>query len=241
MMGGSTTHPRRRRTNPRGRRSVTRPLRVRAARTIDVGLSGIGLLALSPVIALIAAAVRLDSSGPIFYRQRRVGLDRRTASPPAQDGARRTSDFGGRPFEIYKFRTMGVSAEHETGPVWSSRNDARITRVGRWLRNYRFDELPQLLNVLKGDMSIVGPRPERPHIAVSLATEVSDYQRRHRVLPGITGWAQVHLGYDTSVDGVREKLEYDLEYIDNQSLALDLRIMLMTVPVVLRGKAFLGN
>jgi lipopolysaccharide/colanic/teichoic acid biosynthesis glycosyltransferase len=212
-----------------------------AARTIDVGLSGIGLLALSPVIALIAAAVRLDSSGPIFYRQRRVGLDRRTASPPAQDGARRTSDFGGRPFEIYKFRTMEVSAEHETGPVWSSRNDARITRVGRWLRNYRFDELPQLLNVLKGDMSIVGPRPERPHIAVSLATEVSDYQRRHRVLPGITGWAQVHLGYDTSVDGVREKLEYDLEYIDNRSLALDLRIMLMTVPVVLRGKAFLGN
>ncbi|MEN8144470.1 MAG: sugar transferase [Gemmatimonadota bacterium] len=228
-------------TRPGRPAANARPLRQIMARAIDMGLSASGLLIMWPVIAIIAVAVRLDSRGPIFYRQRRVGLNRRASTSPALNGTRRAADCGGRPFDIYKFRTMTVTAEHDSGPVWSSRNDARITRVGRWLRDYRLDELPQLLNVLKGDMAIVGPRPERPDIAVSLASEVPDYRRRHRVLPGITGWAQVHRGYDTSVDDVRKKLGYDLEYIENQSVALDVRIMLMTVPVVLRGRAFSRN
>ncbi|MFV1988052.1 MAG: sugar transferase, partial [Gemmatimonadota bacterium] len=132
-------------------------------RAIDFGIAAAGLIVLAPAMVIVALAIRLDSRGPIVYRQLRIGLDRR--SPELADGEehpRRTADLGGRPFTIYKFRTMRVDAERETGPVWASPQDSRVTRVGGFLRRYRLDELPQLWNVLKGEMSIVGPRPERP-------------------------------------------------------------------------------
>ena len=134
---------------------------------------------------------------------------------------------------IYKFRTMRVNAEQPTGAVWAAKQDARVTPIGQIMRKYRIDELPQLLNVIRGEMNIVGPRPERPSIFSRLCDDIADYPLRQRAKPGITGWAQVNQAYDTSIDDVRSKVRFDLEYIERQGLAEDLRIMARTVPVMI--------
>jgi sugar transferase (PEP-CTERM system associated) len=170
-----------------------------------------------PLLPFITLAVKLDSSGPVLYRQRRVG--------------RR-----GTIFHCYKFRTMRVDAEADTGATWASDDDPRITRVGRFLRSSRLDEVPQLWCVLKGDMHFVGPRPERPEFVEWLSKEIPYYGVRHVVRPGITGWAQVQYKYGNTLDDAREKLQYDLFYIKNASLGLDLLIMFQTIKIVLLGR-----
>lgn len=204
----------------------------RIQRWIDILISGTALLVSLPLMVLIALAVRLDSRGPILYRQLRIGLDRRD-DDDEEYRSRRTADLGGCPFTLVKFRTMQLDAERDTGPVWAAPNDERVTRVGAILRRFRLDELPQFWNVLTGDMAIVGPRPERPKFVNMLTQELDGYGRRHRVRPGITGLAQVSQEPDQSIDDVRTKLEYDLDYLERRSLRLDLRIMLRTVPVML--------
>lgn len=202
-------------------------------RAFDLVLASAGLVLGAPVLALLALAVKLDSPGPILYRQIRIGRDRRNGpNGESDDDSRRTGDLGGRPFVIYKFRTMHEDAERGKGPTWAAEKDDRTTRVGGFLRKYRLDELPQLWNVLKGDMSIVGPRPERPQFVNELRDRIPGYQNRQRVRPGITGWAQVNQKADQSVDDVRRKVRYDLEYLQNRSLLLDLSIILQT-PVTL--------
>ncbi len=198
-------------------------------------MAAFGLLLTAPLMAAIAIFIKLTSRGPVFFKQTRVGIDRRGGGHAAQDN-RRGADCGGRPFMIYKFRTMannGSSNGDGNQQVWARPNDPRVTPIGRLLRLYRLDELPQLINVLRGDMDIVGPRPEQPAIFVQLRTQIEHYQERQRVRPGITGWAQINLSYDTSVESVRKKVTYDLEYVERQSVLEDLRIMLRTVPVVI--------
>lgn len=207
----------------------------RLERGVDIVVAATGLVVLLPLSVVLALAVAMDSRGPVLYRQLRIGIDRRgLASLDEATLARRTADLGGCPFTIYKFRTMRVDAEQETGPVWAAPDDERVTRVGRVLRQYRLDEIPQLINVLRGDMSIVGPRPERPLFVHQFRAEVEDYPLRNRVRPGITGWAQVNQEPDQTVDDVRGKLRYDLEYLEKRSLRFDLGIMLRTVPVMLQ-------
>jgi len=167
-----------------------------------------------------------------MYTQTRVGLDRRQPGGGA-DNHRRALDLGGKPFTIYKFRTMYSDAERQTGAVWATKDDARITPVGRFLREYRLDELPQLFNVLKGEMNIVGPRPERPTIFAELTQNITEYRLRQRAKPGITGLAQINHHYDECLDDVRRKVQYDLEYIQRQGLLEDFKIMIKTIPVVL--------
>jgi lipopolysaccharide/colanic/teichoic acid biosynthesis glycosyltransferase len=205
-----------------------------ATRALNVCLSLAALVALSPLMAVIAVLVKLTSRGPVFYTQTRVGLDRRRGRPVTPEMVhRRRDDLGGRVFTIYKFRTMCVNAEHLTGAVWAAREDPRVTSIGRHLRKYRLDELPQLFNVLQGDMNIVGPRPERPSIFADLRKTIPAYEYRQQVKPGITGLAQVNQQYDTSLDDVRRKVQFDLEYLRRQSFWEDIRIMLKTVPVIL--------
>jgi lipopolysaccharide/colanic/teichoic acid biosynthesis glycosyltransferase len=206
-------------------------------RALNIAIALTGLVVLLPLVLLIALAVKLSSPGPVFYTQTRVGLNRRRLLPP---GSRyREADCGGKPFTIFKFRTMRVSGGNGTNgtgshteQVWATPDDPRITRVGRLLRLYRLDELPQLVNVLFGDMDLVGPRPEQPAIFARLRDEIPGYQARQHVRPGITGWAQINQHYDSSVDDVRRKLVFDLQYISRRSLTEDLRIMLRTLPVV---------
>jgi lipopolysaccharide/colanic/teichoic acid biosynthesis glycosyltransferase len=185
-----------------------------------------------PIMLLVAALVRLTSRGPVLYTQLRVGLDRR-APASGSHNHRRKHDLGGQPFTIYKFRTMRVDAEHGSGAVWAQQQDPRVTAVGGLLRQYRLDELPQLINVLKGEMNIVGPRPERPTIFAELREHIAEYPLRQRAKPGITGLAQINHHYDRSLEDVRTKVHYDLEYIRRQSVTEDLRIMMKTVPVIL--------
>lgn len=201
-------------------------------RLLNSTLAAIGLLLVAPIMLVFAVLVKLGSPGPIFYRQPRVGLDRRRATRAESDYDRRTRNLGGRPFMILKFRTMRTNAEKD-GPVWAVKSDARVTRVGRVMRRYRIDELPQLVNVIRGEMNIVGPRPERPSIFSRLCDDIAEYPRRQRTRPGITGWAQVNQAYDTSVDDVRVKVRYDLEYLERQGVREDLMIMARTVPVVI--------
>ena len=202
-------------------------------RQLNVLIAAVGLVLLSPLVLLIAAAIRLTSPGPILFRQIRVGLDRR--SPVQESGNwRRQVDYGGRLFTLYKFRTM-VPVEGDPEQVWARKDDPRVYPLGRFLRKYRLDELPQLFNVLRGDMNIVGPRPEQPEIFADLRWRIPPYTRRQRVLPGITGLAQINQDYDTCIEDVRSKVAYDLDYIRRRSSIEDLRIMLRTVPfVVLR-------
>jgi lipopolysaccharide/colanic/teichoic acid biosynthesis glycosyltransferase len=200
-------------------------------RLVNIAVAAIGLVLTSPLLLLIAALIKLTSRGPVFYTQARVGLDRR-ALTGAGGNTRRSMDVGGTPFTMYKFRTMRP-AQQNGNQVWAQADDERITPIGRLLRTFRLDEVPQLFNVLKGDMNIVGPRPEQPDIFVYLREQIEAYPRRQRVRPGITGWAQVNQGYDTSVDDVRRKVRYDLEYIRRQSALEDLKIMLRTFPVML--------
>jgi exopolysaccharide biosynthesis polyprenyl glycosylphosphotransferase len=188
-----------------------------AKRFLDL-LTSLSILILTlPLWMIIAAMIKLNSHGPILYRQMRVGKD-------------------GRHFKMLKFRSMKTDAEKHTGPVWAGRNDPRVTKVGRFLRKTHLDELPQFLNVVKGDMSLVGPRPERPFFVEKLSKEIPLYKHRHRVKPGITGWAQVKYKYDENIEDVRNKIKYDLFYIENNSWRLDLKILFNTVYVMVAGK-----
>lgn len=186
-----------------------------AKRTIDICGAGLGLVLVSPVCLITALLIKLTSKGPVFYTQERLGKD-------------------SKPFKIYKFRTMKTDAE-KNGAVWATTNDSRITPIGKILRKSRIDEIPQFINVLQGDMSLVGPRPERPVFVEKLKMEISDYEKRLAVKPGITGLAQVHHRYDASITDVRKKVKYDILYIKNVSFATDLQIMLRTVRVVATG------
>ena len=170
-----------------------------------------------PLMLIVALAIKCDSLAPVFYRQERVGLN-------------------GRRFALLKFRSMRQDAEADGRPVWAAARDNRVTRVGGFMRLTRIDELPQLFNVLRGEMSLVGPRPERPHFVDHLGKIIPSYDERHTVLPGITGWAQVNYPYGASVEDARQKLAYDLYYITNRSLLLDLRILGATVGVVIFQK-----
>jgi exopolysaccharide biosynthesis polyprenyl glycosylphosphotransferase len=190
-------------------------LQVITSRLLDLALLFLGLPTILLLMPFIALAICLDSPGPVFYRQIRCGR-------------------AGKPFFIYKFRTMVNDAEKDGKAQWACKNDPRITRVGRFLRKSRLDELPQLLNVLRGEMSIVGPRPERPEFIEQLEQEIPLYRTRLLVKPGITGWAQVHYDYGNSVEDALIKLQYDFYYIRYQSLALDIYTMFQTVGVLLR-------
>ena len=200
-----------------GRGFMKPPLAVAVKRSIDVLGSLIGLCVSAPLCIAVAIAIVLDSRGPVLFSQERVGQE-------------------GKIFRILKFRTMRHNAESETGPVWAQTNDKRVTRVGKWLRLLRIDEIPQVLNVLAGHMSFVGPRPEREFFVKDLAEANPFYTLRHTVKPGITGWAQVNHPYGASVEDALEKLRYDLYYIKNMSPLFDLNIIMRTVGVILFGK-----
>ncbi|MFQ5823197.1 MAG: undecaprenyl-phosphate glucose phosphotransferase [bacterium] len=186
-------------------------------RLMDIVISSAIIIIISPLWLLIALAIKLDSKGPVLYKQQRVGKD-------------------GKEFTIYKFRSMIHKAESETGPRWAERKDPRITRVGRIIRRARLDEVPQFFNVLKGEMSLIGPRPERPYFVEKFKNQIPFYTRRLKVQPGITGWAQIKGEYDTSIENVKTKLQYDLFYLENMSLRMDLKILLNTIYVMFMGK-----
>jgi lipopolysaccharide/colanic/teichoic acid biosynthesis glycosyltransferase len=208
-----------------------------ASRMLNVLVASVALILVSPIILVAAILIKLTSRGPVFYRQVRVGMDaRRSRGANADRDCRRSRDLGGRVFSIYKMRTMYVDAEQRSGAVWATKSDPRVTPVGRVLRKFRIDELPQLLNVIQNTMSIVGPRPERPSIFAKLSQDIADYQIRQRAKPGITGWAQINHSYDTTIDDVRTKVRYDLEYLERQGVAEDVRIMMRTLPVMLLRK-----
>ncbi len=204
----------------------------RLSRLFNVIVAGLMLVVASPIMLLAALAIRLTSPGPIFYMQTRVGIDRRWNRTRAVR-ERRREDLGGVPFTIYKFRSMRVDAELNGQAVWATQNDDRVTAVGRFMRKSRIDELPQLLNVIKGEMNLVGPRPERPSIFVRLREQVDDYPLRQRVRPGITGLAQISNPYDRDLDDVRRKVHFDMEYMKQQGVLEDVRIMVRTIPVML--------
>jgi lipopolysaccharide/colanic/teichoic acid biosynthesis glycosyltransferase len=201
------------------------------SRVLNLAVAGLALLLLAPLFAVVALAIALTSRGPVIYSQIRVGMDRRWRYARSYD--RRTFDHGGKLFKMYKFRTMRVDAEPDGRAVWASKCDPRVTLIGRFLRTSRLDELPQLWNVIRGDMNIVGPRPERPSIFAELRKDIPEYPLRQRVKPGITGWAQINRSYDACIDDVRQKVQLDLEYVRRQGVFEDLRIMSMTLPVML--------
>jgi exopolysaccharide biosynthesis polyprenyl glycosylphosphotransferase len=188
-----------------------------ARRSVDVAVATVAAVALAPIMAIVALAIKLDSPGPVFYRQVRVGE-------------------GGRRFTIIKFRSMRTDAEASGAPQWASERDPRITRVGAFIRRCRIDELPQLWNVVSGEMALVGPRPERPELVAEIARQLPFYEPRHLVRPGITGWAQVYAPYAASIEETLEKLSYDLYYVKHQSFATDAGIMLSTLGVMAGGR-----
>ena len=196
---------------------IMQPWEESAKRLVDIIVSVVILTLSSPLWILIAIAIRLESPGKIVYSQERVGINEKI-------------------FRMHKFRSMRSDAEAKTGPVWAPKDDPRVTNVGRFLRRTRLDEIPQFANVLKGEMSLVGPRPERPYFVELLSKEITLYKRRLVVRPGITGWAQIKQGYDTSIDDVRAKVRYDLFYIENMSFRMDIKILLMTVYTMIAGK-----
>jgi exopolysaccharide biosynthesis polyprenyl glycosylphosphotransferase len=186
-------------------------------RVLDLLIAIPAFLLISPFWGIISILIKLDSTGPVLYKQDRIGENHRK-------------------FTIRKFRSMKYDAEMETGPIWATDADPRITRVGGWLRRFRLDEIPQLLNVIKGEMSIIGPRPERPFFMEQLMQEFPFYYRRHKIRPGITGWAQIKQPYDRDINDVRKKLKYDFYYIENLSFSLDMKILANTAWVMLSGK-----
>jgi len=186
-------------------------------RLIDIVISVLFIILSSPFTIFTIIAIKFESKGPVIYKQERSGLN-------------------GKPFQIYKFRSMFQDAEKKSGPIWSTKDDPRITKVGKFIRKVRIDEIPQMINILKGEMSFVGPRPERPVFVEQLAKEIPLYKRRLKVRPGLTGWAQVKHKYDESVEDVKTKLRYDLFYIENISIRMDFIIIFRTIFVVLFGK-----
>jgi lipopolysaccharide/colanic/teichoic acid biosynthesis glycosyltransferase len=221
------------------------PLTRRAIRAFDILASGLALLLLSPIFLILAILIKLESPGPVIYRQLRTGLNLRTNDRRRNTNIRvieerrrldrRRAPVPGRPFEIYKFRSMVTDAE-KNGIQLAKKNDARVTRLGKLMRRTRIDELPQFWNVLRGDMSIVGPRPERPEIIAYLAEQIPGYTDRLGVKPGITGLAQIRNGYDTDLEHIRRKITLDRYYIQKCSLVNDLKIILRTLRVVVRGE-----
>jgi lipopolysaccharide/colanic/teichoic acid biosynthesis glycosyltransferase len=209
-----------------------------AKRLTDIVVAAVGLVVCAPLFALIALAIKIDSPGPVFFRQVRVGRDRRLKSLPLlrfENVVRmdvRRDDFFGEPFTMVKFRTMRADAEARSGAVWAQAGDPRVTSVGRFLRDTRLDELPQLWNVLRGEMTLIGPRPERPEFVQNFVNLIEGYEQRHFVTPGITGLSQVRQGYDKCLDDVRRKLHHDLEYIRNRTLLLDVAIAMQTIGVM---------
>ncbi len=201
-------------------------------RVANVAIAVLALVILSPFLLLVALAIKLTSRGPVVYVQQRVGMDRRRREITAVFD-RRQGDVGGQAFDIYKFRSMRVDAEQSSGAVWATQDDPRVTPIGRFMRKTRIDEIPQLINVIIGDMNIVGPRPERPSIFAELRENISEYPLRQQARPGITGWAQINRAYDASMDDVRHKVELDLEYLRRQSIGEDIKIMMRTLPVML--------
>jgi sugar transferase (PEP-CTERM system associated) len=189
-------------------------MRMFVKRAFDIVASAVLLILSLPVMVLAAIAIKLDSPGPLIYRQERVGL-------------------GGKSFNVLKFRSMRTDAERDGKPQWAQAGDSRVTRVGRFLRLTRIDELPQLLTVLKGEMSLVGPRPERPFFVDQLVQQIPFYGARHSVKPGVTGWAQVRHHYGASVDDASDKLQYDLYYVKNHTLFFDILVLFYSVKVVL--------
>jgi lipopolysaccharide/colanic/teichoic acid biosynthesis glycosyltransferase len=209
----------------------------RMKRLFDVAGSIIAISLLFPVVLVAAILVKLDSHGPIFIKQVRVGVNRRMPKPKtALPSDRRREDNYGALFTIYKLRTMRSDAEAKTGPIWARQNDARITRVGKVLRKTRIDEIPQFLNVLKGDMCIIGPRPERPLFIGQLSHHIQGYTKRLKVKPGITGLAQVRYCYTSSIEDTRKKLKYDLLYIRKMGFVLDMNILLNTFTTIVFAK-----
>lgn len=193
------------------------PLAIATKRASDLIVATAGIILSAPIMVLVSILIKLESRGPVLFRQQRVGQD-------------------GTIFTVLKFRTMRVDAEQETGPVWATTEDPRITRIGKWLRLTRIDEIPQMLNVLAGQMSFVGPRPERPFFVDELSQTIKFYPLRLSVKPGVTGWAQVNLAYAASIEDTMEKLRFDLYYIKNMSLLFDINIIARTVGVILFGK-----
>ncbi len=214
-----------------------------ARRMLESVAASILLVIFAPVMLLVALVIKIEApQAPVFYKQVRVGINRRSGRrerrtrPIPEEEERRARRSAGRPFSIWKFRTMIPDAEAATGPVWATEDDPRITPVGRFLRAARLDELPQLINVIRGDMRLVGPRPERPQFVDTFTDGVPGYAQRLRVPPGITGLAQVERAYDADVEDVRKKLRYDLYYIEHRRALLDLKILFKTLSVVLRRR-----
>ncbi len=214
-------------------------------RFMDIVGSIAGLVLTLPAWLIVPVLIKLDSNGPVFYSQTRVGVDRRKRGRRVYQNAdvddrrsrdRRRENYHGQLFEVIKFRTMVTDAEKASGPVWATKNDPRITRLGQFLRKTRLDEIPQFINVLRGDMSLVGPRPERPKFVEDLSQQVPGYTGRLAVKPGITGLAQVENGYDDSISSVKRKVAYDLTYIENLSIWFDIKILFKTIKVVFTGK-----
>ncbi len=212
---------------------------------LDVLGGFLGLIIAIPIFLIVPIVIKLNSNGAIFYTQDRVGINRRKRNRRAYNAdltednrrrERRKEDLCGKPFKVIKFRTMVKNAEKSSGPVWATQNDCRITRVGKILRKTRVDEVPQLLNVLMGDMSLVGPRPERPFFVKDLSQKVPGYKIRLRVRPGITGLAQVNNGYDSSLESVKSKVHSDITYIRTWTIWSDIKILMKTVVVVITGK-----
>ncbi len=214
-------------------------------KVLDLSGALMGIILTLPIFVIFPILIKLTSRGPVFYVQDRIGVDRRRRSRriyKADIGddnrlreRRRINNYG-RPFKVIKFRTMVRDAEKVCGPVWATSNDSRVTTLGRFMRKTRIDEIPQFINVLKGNMSLVGPRPERLFFIKDLTTKVPSYNARLRVKPGITGMAQVNRGYDSSLESVVEKVEQDVKYIRTWSIASDLKILLKTVVVVITGR-----
>ncbi len=207
-------------------------------RMMDITLATVGLLLSLPLFFLVPILIKLDSPGPVFYHQWRTGIDRRRGERRNADlgigqerrrRQRRRQDLYGKPFRIYKFRSMYKDAEAESGPVWAAEEDPRVTRIGRYLRKYHIDEIPQFWNILKGDMSMVGPRPERPEIIQKLVAQIPEYRLRLSVRPGLTGLAQILDGYDSSLEDVRKKLNHDLDYIRRRGPLMNCLIIFHTL------------
>lgn len=231
--------------------ALTRPEKMKMVvnsfvkQSIDIIGAAVGLLLTLPFFIVLPILIKLDSSGPVFYTQLRVGINRRKQDrrycrrsdfTERRVRDRRRHNYQGKPFHVIKFRTMGRDAEKKCGPVWATENDSRITKLGRILRKTRLDEIPQFINVLRGDMSLVGPRPERPNFVQDLSEKVENYNGRLTVRPGLTGLAQVENGYDTSLASVVKKVNLDLEYIRHWSIWADIKILFKTVIVVITGK-----